>query len=528
MDKVFLGSRVSNLDTGAPGARVSRVNLAVDSEHVYTAGDGSGRTVEAVCPWGTQAMADSILASLRDVEYRPYSGLDGLLDPAAEVGDGITVGGTYSVLAHTDILFDRHGTADVSAPGGDEIEDEYPYKSRARRQADRQLAQVYSRITKTAEQITLEVNNQVAGLNSRITLTASSLTTEINNVNSGLNSKIEQTASSLTTQINNVNSGLNSKIEQTASSLTTEINNTEAGLNSKIEQTASSLTSQINGQGSQISSISQSVNQIRLTVQGQGSAISSLEQSVNGFRLEVNNGSDSSWLYLMSGQTELSSAEIILRGAVTFEDLSGAGQSVINGANLSTGEINADSLRLSGEFTLMQGGVNRGWLGCGQGYDGNSNTYGPMLSGGNMNYLIVTNAGVRMQDGNGGAIWVTNGNCFSSVPMQDYSDRRLKGDIDYDLECYKTFFRALKPCRFLMLSNPGRGYHTGFVAQDVQAAMEAANLSQMDFAGLADTKMPDGTPGLTLSYGSFAALNTYMIQDLERRVAALERRTENE
>lgn len=64
MDKVFLGSRVSNLDTGAPAARVSRVNLAVDSEHVYTAGDGSGRTVEAVCPWGTQAMADSILASL--------------------------------------------------------------------------------------------------------------------------------------------------------------------------------------------------------------------------------------------------------------------------------------------------------------------------------------------------------------------------------------------------------------------------------------------------------------------------------
>ena len=40
---------------------------------------------------------------------------------------------------------------------------------------------------------------------------------------------------------------------------------------------------------------------------------------------------------------------------------------------------------------------------------------------------------------------------------------------------------------------------------------------------------PDGTMGLTLSYGSFAALNTYMIQEhdiliqnLERRLNALE------
>ena len=140
------------------------------------------------------------------------------------------------------------------------------------------------------------------------------------------------------------------------------------------------------------------------------------------------------------------------------------------------------------------------------------------------NYLIVGQSGVRMEDSYGGAIWVTGGNCFSSDDMQTYSDRRLKTDIDYDLECYKAFFRALKPCRFLMLQNPSMGYHTGFIAQDVQAAMEEANLSPMDFAGLADARTKSGENVLSLSYGSFAALNTLMIQDLERRIDNLERR----
>ena len=112
-----------------------------------------------------------------------------------------------------------------------------------------------------------------------------------------------------------------------------------------------------------------------------------------------------------------------------------------------------------------------------------------------------------------------------------YSDRRMKEDIDHDLECYQAFFRALRPCRFLLKSNPAEGYHTGFIAQEVEAAMDAARLSPMDFTGLGRVRLPDGTEGYALRYGSFVALNTYMlqvhddmIQKLERRVAELERR----
>ena len=500
LGKVFLGSRVSSLDTGTC-APVSRVNLLVDGQHMYTAGDSSGRTVEKTCPWGTQAMANAILERLRGVEYRPYSGLDGLLDPAAEVGDGVTVGGVYSVLAQTDIVFDAMGTADVSAPGGDEAEDEYPYKSRARRQADRALARVYSSIAKTSERITLLVANEVEGLEG----------------------KLELTSTSLSARITNVQSGLESRITQTASSLSSEIENTRDGLNAKLEQTASDFSVQIRNANSEISDLKQTASSLSFTATSQGNQITSLWDAIDGFSLEVSNGADSSTLTLMSGRTVLSSAEIWFRGMVTMEDLSGEGRTVINGGNITTGTIDANSVSVRDSFAVYNGWQLYGYMGCGYGYDGNSTTYGAMLSSANgRNYLLAANSGVRMEDDSGGAIWVTGGNCFSSQDMMTYSDRRLKEDIGHDLECYKAFFRALKPCRFLMKQNPAEGYHTGFVAQEVEEAMDAAGLSPMDFAGLGRVRLPGGTEGYALRYSEFIAVIASMVQDLDKRLLAWE------
>ena len=216
LDKVFIGPRAGRLETGRPPDPVSRVTLRRDGQTAYTAGDDTGRHVEKDVPWASQAMAEKLLARLRAVEYRPFRAEDALADPAAEVGDGVTVGGVYSVLAKADITFDGLYSADIAAPGGDEAEEEYPYKSQARRQSERELARIRSSITKTAERITLLVENEVEGLSGRLELTAKSLTAEIKDTREGLTSKIEQTASSLTTQINNTQSGLNSKIEQTA------------------------------------------------------------------------------------------------------------------------------------------------------------------------------------------------------------------------------------------------------------------------------------------------------------------------
>ena len=156
-DKVYLGQNASDLDYDEKAPKISRVNLAVDSDHIYTSGYDTGRTLEVSCPWGSQAMADSILAKVRGIEYQPYEASDALLDPATEIGDGITLGGVYSVLAQSYVSLDKQCAANISAPYTDEIDDEYPYKTPEQRKTERQLAQTRSLITKTAEEIKLEV-----------------------------------------------------------------------------------------------------------------------------------------------------------------------------------------------------------------------------------------------------------------------------------------------------------------------------------------------------------------------------------
>lgn len=171
MSKLFLGNRLADLDIGEPSLPVSKVILNVDSETYYQSGDDTGATVEANCPWATQEMADSVLAQIKGFVYKPFSGYDALLDPSAELGDAITVGGHYGVLAQMGRSLDRQAAATVGAPGIDEIEDEYPYKTKQRKETDRVLAKAYARISKTAEEIRLEVQ----GIDDRYTKLAVTL-----------------------------------------------------------------------------------------------------------------------------------------------------------------------------------------------------------------------------------------------------------------------------------------------------------------------------------------------------------------
>jgi len=73
------------------------------------------------------------------------------------------------------------------------------------------------------------------------------------------------------------------------------------------------------------------------------SDFASLKLSFDSLTLGVTDGEDNtSTLQLKSGSTVLSSADITVTGVVTFADLSGAGKSVINGANITTGTINSE------------------------------------------------------------------------------------------------------------------------------------------------------------------------------------------
>ncbi len=138
-DKLYIGLSAASFTGGDPLEPISRVTVWYDDEHAFTAGDDTGRTMELDCPWATQAMADNLLSSLKGYVYKPFTAGDALLDPAAELGDGVTVAGTYSVLAQMDTTLDGLGAASIGAPGEDEIDHEYPYHSPQAREMARKV-----------------------------------------------------------------------------------------------------------------------------------------------------------------------------------------------------------------------------------------------------------------------------------------------------------------------------------------------------------------------------------------------------
>ena len=183
-DSIFLGSRAGSLDIGDIPSNISRVNLSVDSETYYTAGNDTGRTLEVTCAWASQAMANSILAAVQNVEYQPYTAGEALMDPSAEIGDGVVVGGIYSVVANENMSFSRLYNSEISAPDLDEVDDEYPYESLERRQYDRELARTRSMISKSASEILLQVEGiaeDLEGQISSISVKLDSITLSVSN-----------------------------------------------------------------------------------------------------------------------------------------------------------------------------------------------------------------------------------------------------------------------------------------------------------------------------------------------------------
>lgn len=171
----YLGNSVKTLDASPEFQPVSQIILIVDENTTYTAGNTTGRTLTAECPWGTQAMANAMLARLNGYIYRPYDATDALLNPAMELGDAVNVGDDiFGGIYKRGINFNGLLMAEVSAPQDEELDHEYPWASPEQRQIDRNYKVVndlieanYSELSVQASQISAsvtQVSNNVTAL----------------------------------------------------------------------------------------------------------------------------------------------------------------------------------------------------------------------------------------------------------------------------------------------------------------------------------------------------------------------------
>ena len=162
---------------------VSRITLYVNNEddQVYTAGDDTGLELAATCIYATEEMAKTLLSMAKGAQYQMYEAQAANLDPAAELGDGIEVGGITSVIAQ--INDNGDGYPDVSASGEQEVEDEYPGASRQGPILS-ELARARSLITKTNDRISMDIYGEdgKGGLNGKMatyTMSLSNISTRV-------------------------------------------------------------------------------------------------------------------------------------------------------------------------------------------------------------------------------------------------------------------------------------------------------------------------------------------------------------
>nr|UWG14307.1 MAG: hypothetical protein [Bacteriophage sp.] len=183
-EKYYVGGDITSFSDNGKYKPISRVTLLLDDEKSLTAGDDTGMEITASCPHATQAMVSALLQRMKGYRYQAYEAGAANIDPAAELGDGVTVGGIYSPLSK--LSDDGRGYAGISSPGEAEMEDEYPAEGYITQEFNRKIAETRSTITKTSEEIMLKVEGidgkytEVKTTLDGLTVTDASGTTKIN------------------------------------------------------------------------------------------------------------------------------------------------------------------------------------------------------------------------------------------------------------------------------------------------------------------------------------------------------------
>lgn len=210
------------------------------------------------------------------------------------------------------------------------------------------------------------------------------------------------------------------------------------------------------------------------------------------------------------------------------------GSMYCSNANI-TGTLQAGSIITSGT-KFSSGGVK---------FDTSSD--GGLKISANNSYMSVDNANIYLSHTDTSnsnkvdAIWIANKSLGYSTTLSSFSgklsgtwagtsaisitsDINKKNSIGLFDDKYEVLFDSLIGRTFKYNDGFSGRVHTGFIAQEVKAAMDVAKIDTMEFAGLTITNCEDGEEEWALRYTEFVALNTWQIQKAKARITELEER----
>lgn len=356
-DVVNVFKEISNLDVSPQFNSYSKVVIHVDDETTVEYGNDSGRTLEFDNPFGTQAMAQTILASLQasGFQYQPYDAQGTILDPAAEIGDAVSATNVYGGIYTRSRNFGRLMKADVSAPHEEEINHEYQFESPEERQFRRETKELRASLILTNEAIQAQVS-RLDGIDQEI-------------------STIKQTSSEISAEVMKKSGGSSSTFGWTLTDTkwTLKANNKDVFV---ADKSGVSVNGKITATSGQIGGFTISASAIYKGTNSLTSKTAGVYVGTNGLRVYGSNGSftaDNSGNVTLTGTLKIGSSTInanqLRSGAQTSYNNSGTwstgagyGYSYNRATDSSSGSypsfFRCGSFQCSSIFVIGKGGLS--------------------------------------------------------------------------------------------------------------------------------------------------------------------------
>ena len=145
-NSVFVGNATTGFTYSEPKPSITGVRVYISEDECVLVGtEENAIDVDVLIATSTQQAqiyGQSILSTLQNWHYQPFTANNALVDPASSLGDGITVRGVYSTIFKRSTQFNALAVQTVTAPAEEETDHEFKFVSSEKRKQDRKYKQI--------------------------------------------------------------------------------------------------------------------------------------------------------------------------------------------------------------------------------------------------------------------------------------------------------------------------------------------------------------------------------------------------
>ena len=325
----------------------------------------------------------------------------------------------------------------------------------------------------------------------------------------------------------------------TADGLAARIGDAEGNI-TQLQATAKGLQASVSNLNGSVTNLTADVNGIRATVSTKIDATqaqSIFDQSAEGFTLAASSGEDGTVFKLKyngaliasTGSIDVCVDAVNIYGTLTATKLRGGSISVVDDDNNECGTIqttyaSSSDYKLDISSSAMELFAEDGSLFIASGWDRSNKYHASIEVDGNSEEVqikgdVIPNADDVYNLGSPNFVWSA---IYCSTNELNGSDRNIKNSIEALPEKYVRMFDLVEPKRYKLNNGTSGRYHTGFIAQEVEAAMQKCGITSQEFAGWAAAKRKDGSETYFLRYSEFIPVLWAKVREQEERLKRLE------